>query len=154
VCILVVDATEGMHVQDLRIATDAWERGAALIIAVNKWDLVEEKDTNTAVRGERALKEGAPFLEFIPFVYLSAKTGQRAHRLLDLILLVADERTKRVPTAEVNRVLERLVERQQPPQPWASRCGCSSPRRSGRRRPASRSCRTGPMRSRSRTRAT
>src|SRR5512134_617754 len=69
VCILVVDATEGMHVQDLRIATDAWERGAGLIIAVNKWDLVEEKDTNTAIRGETTLKERAPFLEFIPFVY-------------------------------------------------------------------------------------
>jgi GTP-binding protein len=136
VCILVVDATEGMHVQDLRIATDAWERGAGLIIAVNKWDLVEEKDTNTAVRGERALKEGAPFLEFIPFVYVSAVTGQRAHRLLDLILLVADERTKRVPTAEVNRVLERLVERQQPPQPvgesvrlfFATQIGTAPPR--------------------------
>jgi GTP-binding protein len=125
-----------MHVQDLRIATDAWERGAGLIIAVNKWDLVEAKDTNTAVRGERALKEGAPFLEFIPFVYVSAKTGQRAHRLLDLILLVADERTKRVPTAEVNRVLERLVARQQPPQPvgesvrlfFATQIGTAPPR--------------------------
>ena len=136
VCILVVDATEGMHVQDLRIATDAWERGAGVIIAVNKWDLVEGKDTNTAVRGERALKEGAPFLDFIPFAYVSAKTGQRAHRLLDLILLVADERTKRVPTAEVNRVLEHLVERQQPPQPvgesvrlfFATQIGTAPPR--------------------------
>jgi GTP-binding protein len=136
VCILVVDATEGMHVQDLRIATDAWERGAGLIIAVNKWDLVEEKETNTAVRGERALKERAPFLEFIPFVYVSARTGQRAQRLLDLILVVADERLKRVPTAEVNRVLESLVERQQPPQPvgesvrlfYATQVGTAPPR--------------------------
>jgi GTP-binding protein len=136
VCILVVDALEGMHVQDLRIATDAWERGAGLIIAVNKWDLVEEKETNTAIRGETTLKERAPFLEFIPFVYVSAKTGQRTARLLDQILVVADERTKRVPTAEVNRVLERLVERQQPPQPvgesvrlfFATQIGTAPPR--------------------------
>ena len=78
----------------------------------------------------------AGLLEFIPFVYVSAVTGQRAHRLLDLILLVADERTKRVPTAEVNRVLERLVERQQPPQPvgesvrlfFATQIGTAPPR--------------------------
>jgi GTP-binding protein len=108
----------------------------AVIVAVNKWDLVEEKDSNTAVRGERELKERAPFLEFIPFLYVSALTGQRVSRLLDLILQVSAERAKRVPTAEVNRVLEELVERQQPPQPvgesvrllFASQIGTAPPR--------------------------
>ena len=136
VCVLVVDALEGMHVQDLKIANDAWERGAAIIVAVNKWDLIEEKETNTAVRGERELKDRAPFLEFIPFLYLSAKTGQRVPKLLALIVEVATERDKRVPTAEVNRVLERLVDRQQPPQPvgesvrllYASQIGTAPPR--------------------------
>ena len=136
VCVLVVDALDGMHVQDLKIANDAWERGAAIIVAVNKWDLIEEKDTNTAVRGERELKDRAPFLEFIPFLYLSAKTGQRVPRLLALIVEVAAERAKRVPTAEVNRVLEALVDRQQPPQPvgesvrllYASQIGTAPPR--------------------------
>jgi GTP-binding protein len=136
VCVLVVDATDGMHVQDLKIANDAWDRGAGLIIAVNKWDLIEEKETNTAVRGERVLKESAPFLEFIPFLYVSAKTGQRVPKLFDLILQVAEERDKRVPTAEVNRVLADLVERQQPPQPvgesvrllYASQIGTAPPR--------------------------
>src|SRR2546422_314064 len=75
------------------------ERGTAIIIAANKWDLIEEKDTNTAARGERELKERAPFLQFIPFLYVSAKTGQRVPRLLELILEVAAEREKRVPTA-------------------------------------------------------
>ena len=117
VCVLVVDAREGVHAQDLKIATDAWERGAALIVAVNKWDLVEEKDATTAARGERELEERAPFLRFVPFLYVSAKTGQRVAKLLDAILAVAEEREKRIPTAEVNRVLERLVARQQPPQP-------------------------------------
>lgn len=136
VCVLVVDAADGMHVQDLRIATDALERGAGLIVAVNKWDLIAEKDSNTAIRGEGALKDRAPFLEFIPFLYVSAKTGQRVPRLLDQILLVAGEREKRVPTAEVNRVLEALVERQQPPQPvgesvrlfYATQVGTAPPR--------------------------
>jgi GTP-binding protein len=136
VCVLVVDASDGMHTQDMRIANDAWERGAAVIVAVNKWDLVEEKETNTAVRGERELKDQAPFLEFIPFLYVSARTGQRVSKLLDLILDVAAERHKRVPTAEVNRVLEALVQRQQPPQPvgesvrllFASQIGTAPPR--------------------------
>ncbi len=136
VCVLVVDAANGMHTQDLRIATEAWDRGAGVLVAVNKWDLIEEKDTNTAVRGERELKERAPFLAFIPFLYVSAKTGQRVTKLLDLTLQVAEEREKRVPTAEVNRVLEALVQRQQPPQPvgeslrlfYASQIGTAPPR--------------------------
>jgi len=120
----------------LKIANAAWEQGAALIVAVNKWDLIEEKDTNTAERGERALKERAPFLAFVPFLYVSAKTGQRVTKLLPLIVETASEREKRVPTAEVNRVLETLVARQQPPQPvgesvrllYASQIGTAPPR--------------------------
>ena len=136
VCVLVVDAGEGMPVQDLKIANDAWDQGAALIIAVNKWDLIEEKDANTGVRGERVLKERAPFLQFVPFLYVSAKTGQRVTKLLDLILEVAGEREKRIPTHEVNEVLEGLVRQQQPPQPvgesvrllYAAQIGTAPPR--------------------------
>ncbi len=136
VCVLVVDATDGMHTQDLRILADAWEHGAGVIVAVNKWDLVPEKDSNTAVRGQKELAARVPFLDFIPFLYISAKTGQRVTKLLDLIITVAAERQKRVPTAEVNRVLEALVDRQQPPQPvgesvrlfYASQIGTAPPR--------------------------
>jgi GTP-binding protein len=116
VCILVVDAALGLHNQDLRIATQAWDEGAGLIIAVNKWDLIEEKDANTARRGEEQLKKKAPFLQYVPFVYVSALTGQRVRKVLDLALEVAEARQRRVPTAEVNRVLQELVQRQQPPQ--------------------------------------
>jgi GTP-binding protein len=116
VCILVVDAALGLHNQDLRIATQAWDEGAGLIIAVNKWDLIAEKDANTANRGEEQLKEKAPFLQYVPFVYVSALTGQRVRKLLDLAVEVAEARARRIPTAEVNRVLEALVARQQPPQ--------------------------------------
>jgi GTPase len=116
VCVLVVDATLGLHTQDLRIATEAWDRGAALIIVVNKWDLVAEKDANTAHRGQEALIARAPFLRYVPFLYVSALTGQRVRDLLDLILEVAQGREVRVPTAEVNRLLEELVQRAAPPQ--------------------------------------
>ena len=116
VCVLVVDATLGLHTQDLRIATEAWEQGAGLIIVVNKWDLVDEKDANTAHRGQEALIEQAPFLRYVPFLYASALTGQRVRNLLELILEVASARDERVPTAEVNRILEELVQRAAPPQ--------------------------------------
>src|ERR1700752_1663282 len=92
VCLLVVDAKDGMHVQDLKIANEAWERGAAVIIAVNKWDLIEEKETNTALDVERDIKARAVFLEFIPFYDVSAKTGQRVIKILDALVTVADER--------------------------------------------------------------
>jgi GTP-binding protein len=116
VAVLVVDAKLGMHAQDLRIATQAWDAGCGLIVAVNKWDLIEEKDANTAARGQQELEEKAPFLRYVPFLYLSATTGQRARKLLDVILEVAEARERRVPTAEVNRVLEGLIQRAAPPQ--------------------------------------
>jgi GTP-binding protein len=135
VCVLVVDATLGLQNQDLRIATEAWDRGAGLIIAVNKWDLIEEKDANTAHRGQEQLVAKAPFLQYVPFLYVSSLSGQRARKVLDLIVEVAEARTKRVGTAEVNRVLEDLVQRQQPPQKageevkllYASQIGTSPP---------------------------
>jgi GTP-binding protein len=83
---------------------------------VNKWDLVEEKNANTARRGQDALIEKAPFLRYVPFVYASALTGQRVRRILELILEVAEAREQRVPTAEVNRVLATLLQRNSPPQ--------------------------------------
>jgi GTPase len=116
VAVLVVDAAVGLHNQDLRIATRAWDEGAGLIILVNKWDLVQEKDANTAHQGQEALIAKAPFLRYVPFLYVSAATGQRVRKVLDLIVEVAEGRERRVPTAEVNKVLTSLVERNAPPQ--------------------------------------
>jgi GTP-binding protein len=130
VCVLVVDAALGLHAQDLRIATAAWERGRALILAINKWDLIEEKDSLTARRGEEIVTEKAPFLKFVPFLYVSAVTGQRVHQLLDLILQVGEERAKRVQTAEVNKVLEDLIARNGPPQKQGEEVSCCMPPRS------------------------
>lgn len=116
VAVLVVDAAVGLHNQDLRIATQAWEEGAGLIVLVNKWDLVEEKDANTAREGQETIIAKAPFLRYVPFLYVSALTGQRVRKVLDLIVKVAEAREERVPTAEVNKVLASLVERNAPPQ--------------------------------------
>ncbi len=116
VCVLVVDAKLGFHNQDLRIANNAWDHGCGVIALINKWDLIEEKDANTGRRGQDLLIEKAPFLENVPFLYVSALTGQRVRKLLDLIVEVAEARQKRVPTAEVNRVLQQLLERAGPPQ--------------------------------------
>lgn len=116
VCVLVVDAEVGLHTQDLRIANKAWEAGCGLIILVNKWDLIPDKDTNMAKRGQDLLTEKAPFLKHVPFLYGSAETGQRIRQLFDLIIEVAAARERRVATAEVNRVLEELVLRTNPPQ--------------------------------------
>jgi GTPase len=116
VAVLVVDAAVGLHNQDLRIATQAWEEGAGLIVLVNKWDLVEEKDANTARQGQEAIIAKAPFMRYVPFLYVSALTGQRVRKVLDLIVQVAKAREERVPTAEVNKVLASLVERNAPPQ--------------------------------------
>jgi GTPase len=116
ICLLVIDATEGeIHNQDLKIASMAWEAGRGLILIVNKWDLVE-KDDKAAPRFERQAQEKAPFLKFVPFVFTSAVTGQRVHRVLDLLLQVAEEREKRVQTHEVNERLGELIARRQPPQ--------------------------------------
>ena len=116
VCVLVVDAELGLHNQDLRIANQAWDQGCGLIIVVNKWDLIPEKDANTAKRGEETLIEKAPFLENVPFLYGSALTGQRVRKVLDMVITVAEARKQRVTTAEVNKVLQELLQRAAPPQ--------------------------------------
>jgi GTP-binding protein len=114
-CCLLIDATEGLHNQDLKIAALAWEAGRGLIVIVNKWDLFE-KDDKSAGRFEKECREKAPYLTFVPFLFTSAKTGLRVPRVLDVIVEVASERTKRITTSEVNNRLEELVARRQPPQ--------------------------------------
>lgn len=114
-CCLLIDATEGLHNQDLKIAALAWEAGRGLIIVVNKWDLFE-KDDKSAAKFEKECREKAPYLAFVPFLFTSAKTGLRVNKILDLILEVAAERIKRITTSEVNTRLEELVARRQPPQ--------------------------------------
>lgn len=115
ICCLLIDATEELHNQDLKIATLAWEAGRGMIIVVNKWDLVS-KDDKTAAKFQKKCIEKAPYLTNVPFLFTSAKTGQRVTKILDVLLEVEQERHKRITTSQVNAVLEELVARRQPPQ--------------------------------------
>ena len=116
VCVLMVDATEGeLHQQDLRIANMAWEAGRGLIIVVNKWDIAE-KDDKASHRFEKTAREKAPFLNWVPFLFTSALTGQRVSKILDLIHLVDEEGRKRISTSQVNDRLAELLARRQPSQ--------------------------------------
>ncbi len=116
ICVLLIDATEGLHNQDLKIAHMAWDAGRGLIMVVNKWDIKEEKGDKSAAHLERDAGEKAPFLKFVPWIFTSALTGQRVNKTLDVILEVEAERKKRVPTSEVNEGLHGLLARRQPPQ--------------------------------------
>jgi GTP-binding protein len=114
VALVLLDATDGLSVQDLKVAEMAWEAGSGIVLVVNKWDLVE-KDTHTAPDFEKQARERAPFLQWVPFLFTSALTGQRVHKALDLVLQVQDQRMRRIDTHEVNEVLEDLMRRQPPP---------------------------------------
>jgi GTP-binding protein len=98
VCMLLVDATEPVHIQDLRVAEKAWKNGCGLILVANKWDLVE-KDGRTAIEFEKNLRERAPSLRSVPILFTSALTGQRVRKVLDVILEVAKARETRIPTS-------------------------------------------------------
>ncbi len=115
ICILVIDATQGLHNQDLKIAALAWETGRGLIVVVNKWDLAE-KETNSAFKFQKEAGEKAPFFKFVPFIFTSATSGQRITRILEVVLQVEEERAKRISTSHVNTRLEELIARRQPPQ--------------------------------------
>lgn len=114
VCIILIDAQEGLTNQDVKILEQAWEAGSGVIIGVNKWDLVE-KDTSTAPAFEKEIRLKVPFLEWVPVLFLSALTGQRVRKTLDLIMTVAEERERRIPTHEVNEILAEITGRQPPP---------------------------------------
>lgn len=115
VCVLVIDATEGLHNQDLKIATLAWEAGRSMMIVVNKWDLYE-KDDKSAAKFEKSCRDKAPYLQWVPFLFTSALTGQRVSKMLELLLMLEEARNKRVSTSQINDTLQELLARRQPPQ--------------------------------------
>ena len=106
VAILVIDAVEGPTNLDATIGGYANEAGCSTIIAVNKWDLVPGKETGTPAAFERRGRETLKFLDFAPVVFISALTGQRVTRLLELAARAAEARRRRVPTNELNRFFE------------------------------------------------
>ena len=114
VAVVLIDGERGLESQDARVLREAESLKKGMVIVVNKWDLVE-KETNTARDLERSIKERLGLLDFVPVVFASALTGQRAEKVLDVALEVYDERQKRVPTARLNEVVEAAVQRTPPP---------------------------------------
>ena len=115
VAVLLVDAERGLEAQDAKVLREAEKLKKGLVLVVNKWDLVDDKETNTARDIERAMRERLGLMDYVPVLFASAVTGQRAEKTIDLALAVYDEREKRVPTARLNEVVEKAVERQHPP---------------------------------------
>jgi GTP-binding protein len=115
VAILVVDASDGLTAQDAHVAGFVVEEGRGLVVALNKWDLVAEKTDRTFDEYVTAVRAEVPFLDFAPIVSISAKTGLRAGKVLELAVDVWGERRKRIPTPELNRVVRAASLRQAPP---------------------------------------
>ena len=114
VAVLIIDATEGVTEQDAKIAGIAHERGKGMIIAVNKWDLVE-KDNNTVNEFTSKLREKLSYMPYAAIVFLSAKTGQRLGKLFDLIDAVIENCALRVQTGVLNEILTEAMAMKQPP---------------------------------------
>lgn len=113
VAVLLIDATEDLSAQDIRVLKQAEQMKKGLVIGINKWDLVE-KETHTARDYERAIRERLKTLEYVPIVTLSAVTKQRAWKLLDIVLEVEKNRHQRVSTSKLNDKLLPEIARHNP----------------------------------------
>lgn len=114
VCLILIDANEGVTDQDTKIAGLAHEAGKACIIVVNKWDLVD-KETNTMDKKTDEIRRDLSYMTYAPVLFISAKTGQRVDKLYQLINEVADQSAMRVTTGMLNDILEDATARVQPP---------------------------------------
>ena len=114
VCAILIDAEVGFTDQDSKVAGLAHEAGKGCVIVVNKWDTIE-KDQNTMAEYRKKLENDFSFMSYAPFVFISAKTGQRIDRLFELIKHVASSNSMRIPTGMINDVLAQAVARVQPP---------------------------------------
>ena len=114
VCVIMLDATEGFTEQDSKVAGYAHEQGKACVVAVNKWDLVE-KDDKTMQEFRTKLENDFSFMSYVPFVFISAKTGQRINKLYELIKYTYGQNSMRISTGMLNDVLAYATTRVQPP---------------------------------------
>ncbi|MCB0197690.1 MAG: ribosome biogenesis GTPase Der [Anaerolineae bacterium] len=113
VCLLLIDATEMVTLQDAHIAGYILEKNKSVVVIVNKWDLIE-KDTYTMHEFTIQIRAGLKFLDFVPVLFISAKTGQRVDKVLPLALQVQEERLRRIPTGELNRLMHEAVAKHPP----------------------------------------
>ena len=114
VCLMMIDATQGVTDQDAKIAGEAHEAGKGVIIVVNKWDAVE-KETGTLEKYKQEVYERLKYLSYAPVIFISAKTGQRVNKLFDLIKYVAEQNALRISTSVLNQVINEAIAIVQPP---------------------------------------
>jgi GTP-binding protein len=115
VVVLMIDASDGVESQDLAIFRIAQRRNKGIVIAVNKWDLIENKETNTARDYEETVREKfAPFND-LPVVFMSVLEKQRIMKVVDATMQVYESRTRRIPTSRLNEVMQKAMERYAPP---------------------------------------
>ena len=114
VCLMLIDALEGVTDQDAKIAGEAHEAGKGIIIVVNKWDEYE-KETGTLEKYKKEIYEKLSYLSYAPVLFISAKTGQRVDKLFELINHVAEQNAIRVSTSVLNQVINEAIAIVQPP---------------------------------------
>lgn len=114
VCVIMIDATEGVTEQDTKVAGEAHDAGKACIIVINKWDLIE-KDGKTMEQYAQKVRIGLAYMPYAPVLFLSAKTGARVHKLFDCINEVYEQNGRRIPTGQLNTLLAEATARVQPP---------------------------------------
>ena len=114
ICVMVIDATMGPTEQDTKIAGYAHDNGKAIILAVNKWDIVDKND-KTYLSFEKDLRETFGFLNYAPILFISAKTGQRVDKLLETLNIVNNNYNMRISTGVLNDILNQAVLMNQPP---------------------------------------
>ena len=114
ICIVLIDAVEGITDGDTRIAGIAHESGKGVIIAVNKWDLVE-KDDKTMQEFTKQLKEKFAYMDYAEYLFISAETGQRIHKIYDLVNMIHDNQVMRIKTGVLNEILAKATAMKQPP---------------------------------------
>ncbi|MDR0821066.1 MAG: ribosome biogenesis GTPase Der [Oscillospiraceae bacterium] len=114
VCVIMLDAEQGFTEQDSKIAGFAHEKGKASVIAVNKWDLIAKND-KTMREFQQKLESDFSFMSYVPFVFISATTGQRIDKLFELINHAAEQNARRITTGQLNDLLAFATARVQPP---------------------------------------
>jgi GTP-binding protein len=114
VVLLVIDATEGVTAQDAHIAGMALDKSKSIVLLVNKWDAVP-KDGSTMVEFSAVVRQQLKFMDYVPVLFISAKTGLRVEQVLPTALRVQEERLRRIPTAELNRLVRQAADAHTPP---------------------------------------
>jgi GTP-binding protein len=115
VCIVMLDATRGIEAQDVNIIALADKNRKGIVILVNKWDLVEDKETNSTKKIEEEILEKIAPIAYPPIIFTSVTTKQRVHKAIETAIQVYANKTKKIPTSQLNEVMLKVIEEHQPP---------------------------------------